>query len=382
MMKRFMIMKWAVFLSVLFVLIPSVSAFSVSQISVSPTGDLTPGTSVSVSLTIQFAASQGETFPSGSTMDLYTELENPKWSAVLSLNGIESPQPLDSKKNVYLTGWILSYPSSDYEENLRLTLEGVAPAVTQTTNKTIIRVQELDSRNNVVSSSVVTISRMVINTAEVTDLIRIREVDLQAFQTHIDEKAALDIDTSAAEAKYSAAQAAVNDAKSRPSSEYTAAKTSLTNAQNLITDGEKLLDKAWAEKDVADAQVPITKTDDLITWLKPNATSGDYKSKLSEITTKREIAAGFISTANDEIFAGNYERAREKATEAFAKGNESYNDALDLQKQMTEGFNPLGAIGKILGSGTLVIIVGVVAVVLIAVGVIIYRKRTRWDELG
>ena len=131
-----------------------------------------------------------------------------------------------------------------------------------------------------------------------------------------------------------------------------------------------------------DAQVPLAYVDQEISFIKPNATSGDYKTQLSEITTKREISAGFVSTASDEIFAGNYERAREKAAEAYSKANESYNDALDLIKQMTEGFNPIGAIGKLFGSGTLVLIVGVIAVVLIVVGVIIYRKRSRWDELG
>jgi hypothetical protein len=226
------------------------------------------------------------------------------------------------------------------------------------------------------------VSRQIINTAEVTGLIAIRESELQIFSTHIDEKAALDVDTSSADEKYSAARAAINDAKSKPSSQYTAAIASLTNVQNLITEGERELDKAWAEKGVSDAQVPLANVDREISFIKPNATSGDYKTQLSEITTKREIAAGFVSTASDEIFAGNYERAREKAAEAYLKANESLNDALGLKKQMTEGFNPIAWVGKLFGSGTLVLIVGVVAVVLIVVGVIIYRKRSRWDELG
>lgn len=380
MMKRMLI--WTVLFIILFTIVQGVSAYTVSQVSVNPSGDLAPGTPVTVSFTIQFASTGGDTFPTESTLDLYTDLDNPKWSAVLALNNIDNPQPLDNKKNVYLTGWVLSYPSSDVEENLRITLEGVAPTVTSTTNKTIIRIQELDSRNNVVSGSVVTVSRQIVNTAEVTSLIATRESELQIFRTHIDESTVLDIDTAAAEEKYSAARSAINDAKSRPSSEYSAAQASLTNAQNLITSGETLLDKASAEKAVMDAQTPINNVDQLINYIKPNATSGDYKSKLSEITTKREIAAGFVSTANDEIFAGNYERARAKAQEAYAKGNESYNDALDLKKQMSEGFNPFGWIGRLFGSGTLFLIVGIVAVVLIVVGVIIYRKRSRWDELG
>jgi hypothetical protein len=370
---------WTIVLIVLFAVVPGVYAYTVSKVSVNPAGDLTPGTPVTLSLTIQLTGS-GETFPSESTLDLFTDLDNPKWSAVLVLNNVDNPQVLDNKKNVYLTGWVLSYPSSDVEENLRITLDGVAPAVTSTTNKTIFQVQELDSRNNVVSGSLVTVSRQIINTAEVTRVIAVRESDLQLFRTHIDEQAVFEIDTAAAEEKYSAARAAINDAKSRPSSQYTAAQTSLTNAQTLITAGEKLLDKASAEKAVVDAQVPITNVDAAISYIKPNISSTD--PRLAPIISKREVAAGFISTANDEIFAGNYERARDKAEEAFAKANESYNDALDLKKQIGEGFNPVGAVGKLFGSGTVIIIVVVVAVVLVAAGVIIYRKRSRWDELG
>ncbi len=373
------LMKWILLLFILIVTMPIISAYTVSSVSVSPAGDMTPGTAVTVSFTIQFAASGDETFPSSDTLDLYTDLDSPTWTADLLLNDISNPQPMDSKKNVFITGWILSYDPTDVDENLQVTLSGVAPTVSSTTNKTIIRVQERDSRNNVVSGSEVTVTRQIINTGEIIALIAARESDLQAFRTHIDEKAALEIDTAEAEQKYSAAQAAINDAKSRPSSQYTVALTSLNNAQTLITDGEKLLSKAWADKDVADAQVKITNTDELITWLKPNATSGDPKSQLTEITTKREIAAGLITTANDEIFAGNYDRAREKAAEALTKGNETYNDALALKKQLSQGFG--FSLPKLPG-GSFIIIAVVVVVILGVVGYVIYRKRTQWDELG
>ena len=376
-MKRVLI--WTIVFVVLLAIVPGISAYTVSGVSVNPSGDVTPGTPVTVSLTIQFAGSGGYTFPAESNLDLLTDLDSPRWSAVIVLNDVDNPRILDNKKNVFLTGWDLSYPS-DFEENLRLTLDGVAPSVTTTANKTLLQIQELDSRNNVVSGSVMTISRKVINIAEVTQLITTRESELQLFRTHIDEKTALEVDTAAAEAKYSAARTAINDAKSKPSSQYAAAQISLTNANTLIVEGEKLLNKASAEKDVADAQSTISNVDAAISFIKPNISSTD--PRLAPIISKREVAAGFVSTANDEIFAGNYDRASEKAQEAFSKANESYNDALDLKKQITEGFNPVGAAGKLFGSGTVILILVVVAVVLVAAGVIIYRKRSRWDELG
>jgi len=65
-----------------------------------------------------------------------------------------------------------------------------------------------------------------------------------------------------------------------------------------------------------------------------------------------------------------------KAQDAYLKANESYTEALARQEKLSSGFS-LPNIG-----GSLFIIVGIIAVVLVVVGIIIYRKRTQWDELG
>ena len=100
--------------------------------------------------------------------------------------------------------------------------------------------------------------------------------------------------------------------------------------------------------------------------------------QLSTIITKREVAVSYISNANDNIAHGNYVQARQKAQDAFAKGNESYTEALARQKQLMSGWIP--SLPKI--NSTVGIIIAVVAVILIIVGVVIYRKRSQWDELG
>jgi hypothetical protein len=363
--------------------IPIVSAYMITNVNIDPSGALTPGQRVSVTYGVNFPLVNGKTFESANTLDMYTDLANAKWS-IIKIETYEGVPPLESPLFNYggpraqVGGWVLSYP--DRELALRVTLDGVAPEVDTTQNKTILRVSELDSYGKPVSTVGYVKEAIVVNIADINNAITTADSDLQVIRTHIDEKYAMEVDTSLAEAKYNDAKAAIDNARSQPSSQYAVAQASLTNAQNLIADGEKELDKAWAEKAVADAQVPISNVDQVISYVKPNLSSTD--PRLSPIISKREVAAGFISTANDEIFGGNYERAREKAQEAFLKGNESYTDALDLKKQVSEGFNPLGAIGKLFGSGTLVIIIGVIAVVLVVVGVIIYRKRTRWDELG
>lgn len=373
------VMKWIVLAAILLLCTPVVSGFTVSSVTIDPSGSLTPGTPVMVSYKIQFAASSGETFPSGSELQMSTDLEKPKWSWTLILDGIENPRPQASGRMLTLSGFELAYPAN-VDQSIRVTLEGTTPTVDKVTNKSIIKIQEVDQNNNVIESSKVDRTAIIINPHEAEAAIAAKKVDLQTFRSHIDEKSALGIDTSAAEFKYNDAKSKIDAASGLPTTQFTTALTYLVTAQSLIDDGEKALDKAWAESEVLASQEPITNVDKQIAWFKGNQSTANLP-ELSPIISKREIALSYISTANDEIASGNYAQARVKAAEAFTKGNESYTDALTLRSK--QGGVDIGEIvRKILQSGVVIIAVAVVAIVLIAVGVIIYRKRSRWDELG
>ena len=261
--------------------------------------------------------------------------------------------------------------------SVRTTLEGVAPSVTQTANKTIVRITEYDANGKPVTSSQVEKTALVINTGEVASTIASADAELQVYRTHIDEKAALGIDTAVAEEKYNEAQAKVDSARSRPSNEYAGALGDLTAATAAIKDGETALDKAWAEYEVAAAQVPINNVDAIIAWFKGNSSTANDQ-QLPTIITKREVAVSYVSNANDHIAEGDFGLARQKAQDAFLKANESYTEAIARQKEVSSGWSlPIPKINS-----TVFIILGVVAVILVVVGIIIYRKRSRWDELG
>lgn len=374
------VMKWIVVATILLLSVPGVTAFTASSVSIDPSGSLTPGSPVTVSFKIQFPASSGETFPSGSELQMSTDLDKPKWTWTLILDGVENPRPQASGRILSLSGFELSYPSS-VEQSIRVTLEGTAPSVDQTTNKTIIKIQEVDSNNNVVSSSKIDHTAVIVNTGEVSAAIAAKKQDLQTYRTHIDEKAAIGIDTSAAEVKYNDANAKIAAAAALPSSQYSNALTYLNTAADLMSDGEKALDKAWAESEVLNSQNPITNVDKEIAWFKGNKSTAELP-ELSPIISKREIAVSYISTANDEIESGNYAQARTKAAEAFSKGNESYTDALTLRKKVESSGSWFPTIALPKMSGIVPVIIVIVVIVLVAVGVIIYRKRQRWDELG
>ncbi|WP_054848176.1 hypothetical protein [Methanoculleus chikugoensis] len=94
------------------------------------------------------------------------------------------------------------------------------------------------------------------------------------------------------------------------------------------------------------------------------------------IMTKRESAVQFYSQAQDNLNGKNYPLARSKAGgDGLNKANEALADANALKEKIGEGFN-LG------GNLLLYIGIGGVIIVLIVAGVVIYRKKTGWDELG
>jgi hypothetical protein len=365
------LMKWTVLILFLIVCTQAVSAFTVPSVTIDPSGSLTPSTPVTVSFKIENSG----VFASDSELQLFTDLDKPRWTYTIIVNGIENLRPVMGGRTLSISGFELNYKTSD-EVSVRVTLEGVAPVVTETTNKTVIRITEYDSNGRAVTSTQVERTALVINTGQVASVIASSEADLQIYRTHIDEKAALGIDTTEAEVKYNQASQELSSARSRPSNEYAAALTDLSESKAAIDAGETALDKAWAENEVAAAQVPINNVDAIIGWFKGNSSTAN-DNQLPAIITKREVAVSYLSNANDDIANGKYAQARVKAQDAFSKGNESYTDALVRQKQLSSGFISLPNIG-----GSLFIILGIIAVVLIVVGVIIYRKRSQWDELG
>jgi hypothetical protein len=355
---------------VLIIGIQIVSAVTVSNPVINPTGDLTSGTNVSVSFKIDLNPSGSDTFPKDNTLQIFTDLNNPKWTATLITNGVENPQPLEGGQSIYLTGWVLSYPSST-QESIRVTLEGTVPSVIRSMNKTIVLVQELDGRNTVIPASVVTRERTIVNPMDISQNLAVREADLQIFRFHIDNRSQMGINTSAAEEKFMAAQSAVLLARN---SNYSTSQAVLNNVTGFIEEGEKLLEKAWAEKEIENAQATITKTNDLITYFKVNL-SITNDPRLAIVIAKKESAEQYLSSAKDLLYTGNLAFSRQKAKEAFNKGNESLNDALNFKLELTKSGGGLSW----LNTTTLLIVVIIVVIIGIA-GYFLLRNKNRWED--
>jgi len=166
----------------------------------------------------------------------------------------------------------------------------------------------------------------VINPSHITPQSLFWKYDLQGFRTDIDEFAAMGVNTTGAEAKYQTAKTKIDAAYALREFQYMAALENITAARADIAEGERLLDKAWAEKTLADTDERINQIDSIIAWCKGNGTTASLP-ELRPIINKREIAVSYISTAKDEIFDGNFSAAQVTAQKAYAQANETYNEA-------------------------------------------------------
>ncbi|MCX6688641.1 MAG: LPXTG cell wall anchor domain-containing protein [Methanoregula sp.] len=350
-----------------------VSAVTVTNPVINPTGDLTAGTNVSVSFKIDMTPAGGLTFPQEDTLQIFTDLNSPQWTTTIIRDGVNHPQPQDTGHSVYMSGWILSYPSS-VQESVQVMLEGSVPSVPKSMNKTIVLVQELDPRNTLIPASIITQSRLIVNPTDLAQSIGLRESDLRVFRTHIDNMTQNGVNTSAAEQNFAAAQSAILAAKS---ANFATAQAYLNNATSLMDEGEKLMDLAWTEKEISNAQAPISQTSDLITFFTVNR-SITNDPRLAIVIAKKESADQYLSSAKDLFAAGNFAFARVKAHDAFAKGNESLNDAINFRLELTKTGGSTGG-GNWLNTTTLIII-GVVVVIIAIGGYFLLKKKNRWED--
>jgi hypothetical protein len=136
-----------------------------------------------------------------------------------------------------------------------------------------------------------------------------------------------------------------------------------------------LLEKAWAQQEIELAQVPINKTNELITYFTVNR-SIKSDPRLAVIIAKKESAEQYLSSARDLSLLGNYAFSRVKAKEAFDKGNESLTEAVNFKLDLTMADSGWGGW---LNTTTLIIIAVVVALVAVA-GYIYLRKKNRWEN--
>ncbi|MDI6866116.1 hypothetical protein [Methanoculleus sp.] len=363
-MKIAKIVRWFILLLALLFVVQAASAFTIKTETINPaTGPLEPGQQVTARYVLTY--DMVTTDLSDETFELSTGLQNPSWDIAVYRDGIAV---YTTKKTGYypvLTEFEISYGEGNTE--LDIQLRGTVPSST-TGQVLVIKIEHL--RGTEVRDTH-TVTREVVSAADIEGALALQQQRLKDLKADMDAKAAEGVDISAVQAKYSAASSALTSAASAGPAQ---AMNYINTAKSNIDEASELLDKAWAEKSVADTGAAIESLDGMINYFVENRSMGSDPQVVA-IITKRESAVQFYTQAQDYLNAGNYQMARSKATDGLKKANEALADATALRQKIGEGFS-------LSGDFLLYIGIGVVVVVLVVVGVVLLRKRRRWDELG
>lgn len=137
----------------------AVSAFSVGDVAVSPPGYVYPGDPVNVSFTIDVAS--GTAFSLYDDLQLATDLQDPRWTYSITVNGAKNSRPISGDRTIAVSGFELGYRPQD-EVTMDVLLQGRIPSDAATgANRSLTRVQEIDARGYSIASSVVDISHLI-----------------------------------------------------------------------------------------------------------------------------------------------------------------------------------------------------------------------------
>ena len=152
-------LKPALLCFTLLLLVQGVAAFTVGSVSIDPSGNLYPGNSVNVSYTVY--AAYGTAFPTNDDLEFITELDDPTWTYSVFVNDVKNTRPVTGGRTLTVNGFELGYRDQD-EVSVQVILRGTVPAGTASgTNKTLVKIQELDSRGYAISYSSVNIDQRV-----------------------------------------------------------------------------------------------------------------------------------------------------------------------------------------------------------------------------
>jgi PKD repeat protein len=146
----------------------SPQARNVSPVYIFPDGYLPLGTPVTASFTINVTG----LYPSDGEERLVTDLDYPNWTYTIVVNGVENNRPLMEGNTLTISGFELTYKTSDVV-SARVTLQGNAPRLDSSfTNFTVVKIQSIGGNNQVIPGSVVTVEGQTAATHRpVTDFI-------------------------------------------------------------------------------------------------------------------------------------------------------------------------------------------------------------------
>lgn len=127
--------------------------YTVSTISTSPSGDLTPQETTTVTLLLNFTApTEKGSFNSTNNLNFVTDLKSPTWQMTLTMDGVSRATVEKTGKSVYYNGYSISQPPG-VKETMTVILKGYAPSTSENGTINLVTIQESDEYNRVVNGT-------------------------------------------------------------------------------------------------------------------------------------------------------------------------------------------------------------------------------------
>ena len=160
MSSRMLLFRFAVLTLLLLVSTPCVSGWTLQSWSMTPAGaELPPGTPVTADYSIHFDSwATGSTFPKDDSLTMYTDLTSPQWVVTKTELLDDQPPiieqvPVRQAAQIRLDSWTLSYSSKRFDLSVKLT--GTTPALNQSRNISVVKLQEVTSSAKTVAGSLI-----------------------------------------------------------------------------------------------------------------------------------------------------------------------------------------------------------------------------------
>jgi hypothetical protein len=348
------------------------SALRANTLEINPSSDLQPGSTVNIHAIISWGNNE---FPQQDKIEFYSQLERSSahWEYAIGLNDKYPPVRTQGGQYLRIGGYELSYPASDYDVTVEVTLDGIVPTSQPSGEFTLLRVREVDSDDEVVGTEILK-KTTIFNSKDLQAQIQQVQVRLSELKGDIEARTSEGIDTSEAQDLYTEAETALDRASTGTTGQ---AMNDLTSAENAINEGFTALERSWAQQTIDEAQQVIDSVIGLYNEFTVNRSLKLSDPRLVPITNKRDIAISSISNAKDQQATGSYASARAKAVDARTRADEAWNLSLDLKKELDSGFSFNFNLGGLL------LPVAIVLLIVAVVGGIYYWKKYRtWDELG
>lgn len=138
-----MFRRGAFCITLLLLLVSSAGAFFVESAEGVPEGYPVYGEEMDLEIHITFPGLDTLSFPSQDTLELKTDLTNPRWTVDMHRSGGVSTLRQSSKSRERIPGWELSYPAGD-DIALTIRVSGTVPLLAEPGSVTILSVRQLD----------------------------------------------------------------------------------------------------------------------------------------------------------------------------------------------------------------------------------------------